>query len=193
MTMDRTRPDRVPPIDLEAMTPAQRDVFARIHESRGSVEGPFTMLLHVPELADRVQRLGAYLRYETALDGDLAETAVLATSRAWGNAFEWETHEPLARRAGVPDVVVEALRADADFSPLPDRYRIVGAYARELARSGHVPDEVYEASNALLGRSATVELTVLVGYYTLLAMTLNAHRVGLGDSRSPAGELTEAG
>ena len=173
--MERPRPDRVRPIDREALTPAQRDVYDRIQDSRGGVEGPFTMLLHVPELADRVQRLGAYLRYETALDRDLAETAVLATSRVWDSAFEWEAHEPLARRAGVPDSVIEALRATADLSGLPERFRMVGSYARALASSGHVPDDVYEASVALLGKSATVELTVLVGYYTMLAMTLGAH------------------
>ena len=94
---------RVQQVDPERLTPEQREVFDRIAGTRGRVAGPFTVLLHAPDLADRVQNVGAYLRYETELERDLAETAVLVTSRAWDSAFEWEAHEPHARRAGVPD------------------------------------------------------------------------------------------
>jgi 4-carboxymuconolactone decarboxylase len=155
----------------------QQDVFDRIAGSRGRVAGPFTVLLHAPALADRVQHVGAYLRYETELERDVAETAVLATSRAWRSAFEWEAHEPHARSAGVPDAVIDALRADADLAALPERYRVTAEYVRALASTGRVPDEIYGATQTLLGTKALVELTVLVGYYTMLAMTLGGHEI----------------
>jgi 4-carboxymuconolactone decarboxylase len=156
------------------MTSRQHEVFDRIAGSRGSVEGPFAALLHAPELADRVQSLGAYLRFETELERDLAEAAVLVTARAHGCSYEWETHEPHARAAGVPDGVIEVLRSSGDATMLPPRYRPVAEYAQALAASGRVSEEVYRRTASQMGTRRILELTTLVGYYTMLAMTLNA-------------------
>jgi 4-carboxymuconolactone decarboxylase len=168
---------RVPPVDPERQDPHQQDVSARIARSRGRVVGPFPVLLQVPALADRVQHVGAYLRYESALDRDLAEAAILATAQVWDSPLEWDEHEPLALEAGVPTAVIEALRTGTGSAAMPGPLRIVCDYARELASSGRVSSEVYEPALDLLGVARTVELTVLVGYYTMLAMTLNAHEV----------------
>jgi 4-carboxymuconolactone decarboxylase len=177
----------IEPIDPARLTDAQRAVFDRIAGTRGRVAGPFTVLLHVPELADRVQQLGAYLRYEAGIDRDLAETAVLATAVAWNSPFEWDAHEPLARGAGVPDVVLEILRSGGATGTTPLRYRVVIDYARELARRGEVSAPAYAATRQLLGTEGLVELTVLVGYYTLLAMTLGAHGIEAPDDRTAFG------
>jgi 4-carboxymuconolactone decarboxylase len=168
-------PTRIPPVDPAALTPEQQDVFDRIAGTRGRVAGPFTVLLHVPALANRVQHLGAYLRYEATLDRDVAETAVLVTAQRRSSPFEWEAHEPLARRAGVPDDVLDALKVGAATTSMPSRFRAIVDYARELADSGSASDASYAAALAIVGRESMVELTVLVGYYSLLAMTLAAH------------------
>lgn len=139
--------------------------------------GPFPVLLQVPALADRIQHVGAYLRYEAALDRDLAEAAILVTAQVWDSPLEWDEHEPLAREAGVPTTVIESLRTGTASAAMPGPLRIVCEYARELASTGRVSSEVYEPVLDLLGVARTVELTALVGYYTMLAMTLNAHEV----------------
>ena len=175
--MTPRRGQRIRPVSPAHLSPEQQDVFDRISGTRGRVAGPFTVLLHVPALADRVQHLGAYLRYDAGLDRDLAETAVLITARACGSRFEWDAHEPLARRAGVPDAVIKGVRDGTPSDVMPDRFRAVCDYTRELASSGRVSDEVYRTAFRLLGTQGTVELTVLVGYYGLLAMTLSAHRI----------------
>lgn len=174
-------------MDPERQDPHQQDVSDRIARSRGRVVGPFPVLLQVPALADRVQHVGAYLRYEAALDRDLAEAAVLVTAQVWDSPLEWDEHEPLAREAGVPTSVIEAIRTGAGSADMPEPLRIVCDYARELASSGRVHDGVYEPILDMLGAARTVELTVLVGYYTMLAMTLNAHEVG------PTGEPARPG
>lgn len=179
---------RIPPVNPASLSPPQRRVYGRIADSRGDVAGAFTVLLHAPELADRVQQLGAYLRYETVLDRDVAETGILATARAMASEFEWDTHEPYARQAGVPGEVIEALRSDEPTATMPDRYAITVAYARALIRSGRVPDDDYAAAVELLGAVATVELTVIVGYYVMLALTLGAHEIPV---RAPGAEPTE--
>ena len=174
---------RVPPIDPEGLTTEQQRVFDRIAGTRGRVAGPFTVLLHVPVLADRIQNLGAYLRYEASLDRDVAETAVLVTARLRGSPFEWEAHEPHARRAGVPDEVISTLRDDGPSERMPDRYRTVVDYARQLGTDGGASDTTYASALDLLGAVGIVELTVLVGYYAMLAMTLRAHGVETEEAR----------
>jgi 4-carboxymuconolactone decarboxylase len=175
--MSSSRNTRVQPIEASALQADQRAVFGRIADSRGEVAGPFTVLLHVPELADRVQRLGAYLRYEAGLDRDVAELAILVTARACRSPFEWEEHEPIARASGVPDAVIRLVEDEADSASLVPRYRAVVDYVRELARSGGAADATYQVVLETLGVQGVVELTVLVGYYSMLAMTLNAHEV----------------
>jgi 4-carboxymuconolactone decarboxylase len=175
MTEERADAGRIAPIEPDRLTPAGRDVYARIAETRGRVAGPFSVLLHVPELADRVQRVGAYLRYEGTLPRDVAELAVLVTARAWRSAFEWDAHEPHARQAGVPGDVIEAVRADAIDRIADARLRAIAAFTSSLAKSARVDDTTYRAIRDELGSDGTVELTLLVGYYTMLAFTLGAH------------------
>lgn len=180
---------RVPPIDPRRLSDAQREVYGRIAESRGLVAGPFSVLLHLPDLADRVQHVGAYLRYGGTLPRDVAELATLVTADAWRSGFEWQVHEPDARRAGVPNDVIGAVRRDADEEIVDDRLRAVARFARAVATSARVPDPVYRAVLDGLGSGGTVELTLLVGYYTMLAMTLGAHGMEPDDAVAapPAG------
>ena len=172
--MSQPSPTRIPPVDLEHLSPAQKAVAERIAGTRGRVPGPFTALLHVPELADLVQNLGAHLRYRGALDRDVAEVAILVAAWHRRSAYAWNAHEPIARRADAPDAVIECVRSGGAFDSMPPRYRVVCEYARELLSSGRVSDPVYERAAAALGVPGTIELTVLVGYYSLVTMTLNA-------------------
>jgi len=170
-----TDESRIAPVEPERLTDEGRAVFDRIAESRGRVAGPFSLLLHVPELADRVQRVGAYLRYEATLARDVAELAVLVTARVWRSEFEWDAHEAHARRAGIPDEVIEALRADAEDQITDARLRAIVKFTRSLATSARVPAATYRVILDELAIDGTVELTLLVGYYTMLAMTLGGH------------------
>jgi len=172
--MSQPSPTRIQPVDLERLSPAQKAVAERIAGTRGRVPGPFTALLHVPELADLVQSLGAHLRYGGALDRDVAELAILVAAGKWRSAYAWNAHEPIARRAGVPDAVIECVRSGGVFDSMSPRYRVVCDYALELVSSGRVSDPAYEKTVAALGVPGTIELTVLVGYYSLVTMTLNA-------------------
>lgn len=173
MTIAARRP---PEVDLDHLTAEQEVVATRVAATRGRVPGPFTALLNVPQLADHVQRLGAHLRFDGDLDRDLAETAVLIVAHRWRSRYVWDAHEPIARREGVATDLIDCLEAGETPAALPARYRVVHDFARELASSGRVDDALYTATVAQLGLEHTIELTVLVAYYSLIAMTLN----GLG-------------
>jgi 4-carboxymuconolactone decarboxylase len=155
------------------MTPAQREVAERIVTSRGKLPGPFSALLHVPALADRVQALGAYLRYEGLLDRDIAEWAILVVASHWGSSYVWGAHAAIARRHGVSDEQLDVLKA-AGVSELPERLRVVRVFSHELASSGRVTDAAFEEAAKLFGTDGVIELTVVVGYYSLISLTANA-------------------
>ncbi|HEY6608721.1 MAG TPA: carboxymuconolactone decarboxylase family protein [Candidatus Limnocylindria bacterium] len=171
--VDSPRPDRAPAIGLEAMTPEQRAVAERITASRGKLPGPFSALLHVPPLADRVQALGAYLRYEGLLDRDNGELAILVVARHWGSSYVWDAHAPIARQHGVSEAELEVLTG-AGAAELPERRRVVQTFSQQLVSSGHVSDKAFEEATALLGSDGVIELTVVVGYYSLISMACNA-------------------
>ena len=104
--------DRMAPIPLDAMSPAQRKVAdAILAGPRKSIEGPFNAWLRSPELADRLQRVGEYLRFNTSLDKRLNEMAILMTAQAWGAQYEWFAHYPLAIKAGLDPAIAAAIAA----------------------------------------------------------------------------------
>lgn len=179
------RTSRIPFIDPENLSAAQQRVFDAIVGSRGRVAGPFAVLLQSAELADRVQHLGKLVRYGTTLPRRLSELAILITSRAWSCQFEWYAHETHAVAAGLPLTVIEAVRVGRLPEGMkPDEVRLYD-YVTELLETRAVSDATYAAALEAVGLAGIVELTVLVGYYTMLAMTLNAHQVGPEDGSAP--------
>ncbi len=169
---------RLPPLDPDALTGRQREVFDEIAQGpRGGVHGPFTALLNSPEVADRVQALGAGLRFEGALPARLRELAVLVTAHFWDAGYEWAVHAPIAQKEGVPVAVIEAI-ADGrrpDFDDTQDA--AVYRFCSEILETHEAGDETYADVLDALGLEGVVEMTALVGYYALLAMVLKTFRI----------------
>ncbi|MEA2622773.1 MAG: 4-carboxymuconolactone decarboxylase [Chloroflexota bacterium] len=180
---------RIPPIDPEHLDEAQQRVYDAIAGTRGKVAGPFATLLHSPELADRVQELGAFVRYGTALDPRLSELAILVISRAWSCQFEWYAHEPHATAAGLPAAIISAVREGRRPEAMEPDEAAVHDYTSELIEKRGVSDATYDHALRAFGVVGTVDLTVLVGYYALLAMTLNAHQIEPPDGSRPLPDL----
>jgi 4-carboxymuconolactone decarboxylase len=145
-------------------------------------------VLHSPELAEHWQQLGALVRYGTSLPARLKEIAILVTARRWNADLEWRIHEAEARKAGVPDAVLDAIREAAVLPAGADvAEREVYEFVRELQENGRVADTCYRAVHDRLGTVGIVELTALIGYYTMVAMMLNAHEVALPEGTTGAG------
>jgi 4-carboxymuconolactone decarboxylase len=177
---------RLPELRYEQMTAEQQRIQDEIAAGpRGQVSGPFEPWLHAPGLADHAQKLGAYLRFHSALAPALAELAILVTARHWQAEFEWHAHARLARAAGIPDAVIEAIRTDAEPTLADPRSRAVYALARELHTTRTLSDATYAAAEAALGERALVDLIGLLGYYVLVSMTLNAFAVPTPDGSHP--------
>ena len=171
---------RPPLLDETSLSPAQRLVFDAIRSGpRGIVEGPLRVWLQSAELADKAQALGAFCRYGTSLPPRLSELAILVTGAFWKAGFEWAVHAPIAIRNGVSEEIVEAIRMGArpDFA-LEDE-ALVHDFSRELHQNHAVSDATYQRACAALSPVGVVELVGLLGYYTLISMTINAFNVPL--------------
>jgi 4-carboxymuconolactone decarboxylase len=170
---------RLPKLERDRLDPAQQAVYDRIASgARGGVGGPFTALLTSPELCSRVEQLGVFIRYECGVPMRLRELSILVVGAHWKAAYEWYAHAPIAAKQGVPEAVIQAIglgRDDPPFDAEPDR--VTHAFVRELLRTGQVSDAAYVPVQRMLGDKGTVELTGLVGYYSLLALQLNTFQV----------------
>jgi 4-carboxymuconolactone decarboxylase len=179
-------PPRLPPIPDSEMTDAQRRVRAEIASGpRGGVRGPFDALLRSPALADRLQRLGAYVRFESSLPAPLAELAILVTARHWGAQYEWYAHRRLAERAGLAPGVADAIAEGCRPAALdPDEAAVYG-FCRELHETKHVSDAAWNAARERFGERGVVDLIGTCGYYALVSMVLNATRHPLPEGVAP--------
>ena len=162
------------------MTPEQRKVyFAVAAGPRGKVQGPLLAALHRPELADKWQQLGELLRYRTSLPPRLSEIAILVTAQRWRCQLEWHLHKGFAVQANVPRTVIDDIHAGRRPAAADAEQLAVYDYAAELQDQRVVSEETYRRALDMWGVVGVVELTALIGYYTMVAMTLNAHEFPL--------------
>jgi 4-carboxymuconolactone decarboxylase len=172
MTMEPK--DRMPLIPREEMDEAQRAAADElIAGPRKGVKGPFIPLLRSPRLMARLQKVGEYLRFESALPRRLNELVTLVVSRAWTQQFEWFTHVPLARQAGTSEETIEALREGRRPAGMSREEELVHDFTVELLNTRGVSDATYRACLQLLGERGVVELVALVGYFATVSMVLN--------------------
>lgn len=164
----------------EAMSEAQRAVHDEaVAGRRGRMPAPMRAWIESPELARHAQRLGAFLRYETSLPARLSELAILVTARRWTSHYEWYAHRGEALKAGLAPAVIEAIAGRRRPVFVDEPARVVHDYALTLHETARIPADLHAAAVAALGTRGTVELTALIGYYTLVAMTLNAFEIDL--------------
>jgi len=163
---------------LDDMKPEQRAVYAQtVAGRRGSVPANVLVWLHSPDLAARAQKLGELVRYDTKLPPKLSELAILVVARHWSAHYEWSVHVAEATRAGVPPAIIEAIRARTAPAFTDSTSKALFEFTSALVSTGRVADDVYKSTAAELGTRTLVELVALIGYYTMVALTLNAFEI----------------
>lgn len=185
---------RIPLVSPDHLSETQRPVYERIFHGLGSpLVGPLRAVLHIPELADRWQNLGQYWQHHTLLTVVQKEIATLVTARRWNAQIAWFQHALRARKAGLDEAAIEAIRTGVApvFSSAGDR--AVYDYARELQMNGQVSEATYQATLAALGRDAIVDLTAVIGFYTMVSMMLNAHQIPMLDNAPAPLPVKDAG
>ncbi len=177
---------RFPRLAPESMSAVQREVAAEISAGpRGEVRGPFIALIHNPELARRMQALGEHLRWNNRLPPALLELAVLVTAREWSCQHEWFMHEKLARKAGLDPRILEAVAEGREPAGLPADEALVYRASKQAHRTGRLDDETFAALRERFGLDGVLDLLLLNGYYSAMAMVLNTAGLPLPDDAAP--------
>ena len=165
---------RLTPITKKEQVPAEaHPVVDGIMKSRGGLQGPFSMFLHAPELAGRVAHLGAYVRFEGSLDMRVRVLAAMTVARELDALYVWGAQTGSARRQGVPETTITAIRERHTRGVPAEDVQII-EFTRRLLREHRVDDATAAALRKRFGDLGFIELTGSIGYYALLAMTVNA-------------------
>jgi 4-carboxymuconolactone decarboxylase len=177
---------RLAPLDLARLSPEQRSVADAIMSGpRGGLRGPFEPWLRSPVLADRAQKLGEYCRFSNSLPRDLSELAILLTGKRFRAQFEFWAHARLARQAGLPDDIIEAVRLGRTPRFRRPAEKVVYDVVTEYFATNRVSDGTYKRAIDTLGEQGLVDLVGVVGYYSLVSMTLNVFQMELPPGEKP--------
>lgn len=164
--------------DPQRLTPEQQRVYdAVVAGPRGQLVGPLRAVLLVPELAHRWQLFGEQLRYKTSLPARITELAIVTVARHWNSQIEWQIHAQAAAAAGVPENILAAIRlaSPPSFEDVADADAY--EYTRQLLNDGDVSEALHAQVCDRWGPAGIVELTAVIGYYTMVSMMLNAQAI----------------
>jgi 4-carboxymuconolactone decarboxylase len=187
--MSTTRPSlnlrgkRFKPLDWDSMNPAQtRMVESVMTGKRGSMQGPYNVLLRSPELGDLAQKFGAHTRFNSSLPLALNELAILVVARAWTSQFVWWAHRAIAIEAGLDRDLVDDIaagRSPQGLEKLPSEVAAVYSFCNELQINRKVSDATFAGLVKHYGEAGVVDLMGTMSYYTLVSMALNVDQYPL--------------
>ena len=177
-------PERMAPLAAEKYTPEQQHVADTIIAGpRGEVRGPFAVMLRSPGLLGPVQQVGEYLRFKCQLEKRIIELATIMTARHWGQQYEWFSHSQHALSAGLRPEVVDAIAEGRRPSGMAQDEGLVYDFITELLTTKGVSDNTYKRAVARYGESGVVDITGIIGYYSLIGMQMNVARTAIPDGK----------
>jgi len=186
----QTKEPRFPVLKPDQLTDAQKRVYdsissgprGAVRSSRGpggAVRGPWGPLLRSPELTDRVQKLGEYLRFNSSLPARLSEFAIIINARFWDSKYEWSSHKPLAIKGGLAESIASDLAQNKRPANMKPDEELVYDFCTTLHREHFIPDPLFKRAVAMLGEGGVMDLIGVSGYYTLISMVLNVAEIPL--------------
>lgn len=177
--------DRMPPLPDDKMTDAQRKAAAEmIAGPRKGVQGPFIPLLRSPELMDRLQKVGEYLRFQSSLEQRISEFIMLIVSREWTQHFEWFVHVPLGRKAGISEDTIAALAEGRRPSDMSEYEGVAYDFSEELLRTKGVSETTYRRAVMKFGENGVIDMIGVAGYFTTVSMVMNVAHSPPSDDKS---------
>src|ERR1700693_2902972 len=180
------RGDRFKPLAYEQMTPEQKTLTDHVLAGdRGSMNGPYNVLLRSPEMGDLAQNYGAHMRFHSSVPRKLNEFAILMTARFWNSQYEWSAHHKYALEAGLSPEVIEGVATGKRPTSMQADEEAVYNFCTELLNTRQVSDATFNATVDKFGERGVVDLIGVMGYYPLVSMLLNVDRYPLPDGGQP--------
>jgi len=188
--MDNTvRPDskRFSVVTREQLDADGQAVWDDRIEQVGNVPtGHFNVMMHAPELSNRVAKLESYFRFDATMSKKEREFVTLCVVREGEARFGWGRHEPRANELGIPKEVVDMVRNKAPLASFPEEFKLYAEFARELAGTRKpLPEDLHKRALAAWGERKTIEMIALVAHYTLVGVLINGYAVEPRPGDSP--------
>lgn len=184
--------DRLPTIPPDRYDADQKQAAKEFEAARKTpVFGPFEPLMYSPEVMTLARSMGDYLRYKPKIGTTLSELVILVTARRWTQDYEWYVHAPIAKKVGIAPEIIEAIRDGRRPAAMSDDEAIVYDFTTELQENKRVSDATFARAEKRFGKPGAVDLAAIGGYYTFLAMELNAARYPLPKGGTPLPRLPE--
>jgi len=177
---------RMPPLPVDRMSEAQKKAAAEFEAARGTLSGPWAVILRSPEMINRARALSDYLRFNSSLPPRLSEFVILITAREWTQQYEWNAHQPLATKGGLDPEIAKAVAEGRRPAKMAEDEAALYDFCIELQRNRSVSDATYARALAKFGEQGVVDAIGLSGWYTLVAMVLNTARTPLPADAAPA-------
>ncbi len=180
---------RLPMVDRATLSGPAAEIYdqhmAGTSQSLKGLHGPGGIRLHSPELSAVARPYARYLRFESGLDGDLRELAILIAAREADNNFEWSAHEGEAKKEGLPEGTIEAIRTRGPLDGLPERDAALIRLGREMFGDRKVSSKTYTAAHEVFGTRMLVDIVALMGVYTSTAAILTCFDMQLPEGEEP--------
>src|SRR6201992_1800017 len=177
---------RFPKLTIEQLNAEQQAVAGEVlKQSSAGLGGPYGMLIKSPELLKRYLLMTEYLRQKTSLPHRLNEMAILLEARLWDAQYEWWAHEPLARKAGVPDAVIEDIRAGKRPAAMQSDEAVVYGVVTEILNKRQLSDETFAKAKTTLGEQQVVDLVAVTGFYVMVSAVVIAGRIEIPGGGAP--------
>jgi 4-carboxymuconolactone decarboxylase len=170
---------RIPIITPESdLDPEQRRVLAGLLDRRGGrIPGPYRFTLHCPEITELMHPFGELLRLRSSFPLRVSEMAIVSTARAWDAESIFNSHSQGALKAGVDLSVIEAMqRGERPVFKQADEEAVYD-FTTELCVNHKISDATYQRALKMYDVPKLVELSSLIGYYSLVAATILAHEM----------------
>jgi 4-carboxymuconolactone decarboxylase len=152
------------------------DAFMAARAGRPNI-GPYSLLLHMPEMAQRLEALRTCLRDEASLSPKLQELVMISVAREMNCGFIWYAHAAAARQAGIPDDIVDSIRERRALANLDPEEQTAVDFTRELLQNRKVSRPTFDAATARFGQRGTMALTNLIACYAVLAYNMNTYEL----------------
>lgn len=176
---------RLPELNEAKLSPEQKTIYDDIMRLRGRVRGPFAVWLRNAELAAGALKLQELFASQVKTERRLVQLMILVAARFAGAQYAWYIHEPHALQHGISREIVEAIRQRRTPDFTREDERLVYDITLELNTTHQLSEPTFNRGMALFGEEQMVELVSGVGFYAMVAMTLNAFDVAVPDGKKP--------
>jgi 4-carboxymuconolactone decarboxylase len=182
----KLRGDRFRPLTASELNPEQKTLVEHLLSGeRGTLSGPFNVLLRSPEMGDLAQNLGTYIRFRTTVPRKLNEFAILITARALNVQYEWAAHHKYALQAGLSPAIIDAVAVGKRPPSMQPDEEVVYNFTKELVDTKQVSDSSFHAAVDKFGERTVVDLIGVIGYYHFVSMMLNVDRYPMPEGAQP--------